>query len=553
MSSISMSMEAAHRTPLARPAWLRLPRDRWLAATILLAALLSAASWWYAYGHHLTLLYNDAYAHLLIARRVFDNTTPGLAQLGGVWLPLPHAIMLPLIWNDALFQTGLAGSFTSMPCYIVAAVFVYLAARRITGNRRASFIGTLAFLVNPGMLYVQTTPLSEPVLIATMTAACYFFLAWAQDGQPRQLVWAAFCTCLATLSRYDGWFLFVTFLICLVAIDLRERRPFKQLRDHLLLFGSLGGFGVVLWFLWNLMIFHDPLYFQHGPYSSQAQQDLVLQSGDLTTYHNLWEAFRHFLFASAETTGPMVLALAVGGLVVLLARERLSARMLGALPFAAPFAFYVVALYLGQAVLFVPGAAPAHASNMLYNARYGTEIVAPAAFFIAVMVGRKLWLHLAIAAIILTQAVLTAHGGIIALQDGQYGASCVAARPTVNYLAAHYAGGYVLEDTYYKNPQDYAPIAHVDLKYIVYQGSGTLWSEALSDPASTVDWIVVHQGDLVAQHLDINRPAFLAQFTFVAQDADGVMLFHRTGALLANHPLPAAETQAHAQCVSSQR
>ena len=33
------------------------------------------------------LLYGDAVAHLAIARRIVDSHYPGLAQLGGVWLP----------------------------------------------------------------------------------------------------------------------------------------------------------------------------------------------------------------------------------------------------------------------------------------------------------------------------------------------------------------------------------------------------------------------------------------------------------------------------------
>lgn len=370
-------------------------------------------------ANNLTLLYNDAYAHLVIARRVFDNTTPGLAQLGGVWLPLPHLIMLPFVWSDTLFRSGMAGSFSSMPCYVIAACFIFLAARRITHNSRASFIGAMIFMLNPGVLYMQTTPLTEPVLIATMTAACYFFLAWVQDDQPRWLIWAAASTSLATLARYDGWFLYVVFLGCIIVIDMMQHRKFRQLEDHLLLFGSFGGLGIALWFLWNWMIFHDPLYFQNGPYSSQTQQMLVLHGGALTTYHNAWEAFRHFLYASAETVGPVLLGMAIIGLIVFTARKRLSPEVVGALPFVAPFVFYVIALFTGQAVLFVPGAVPANASNIFYNARYGTEIVAPVAFFVAILIGRQVWVQFGFVAVILLQSALIAHGGIIALQDGQ--------------------------------------------------------------------------------------------------------------------------------------
>ena len=51
---------------------------------------------------------------------------PGLAQLGNVWLPLPHLLMAPFAQNDFLWRTGLAGTLTSMPCYLIASIYVFL-------------------------------------------------------------------------------------------------------------------------------------------------------------------------------------------------------------------------------------------------------------------------------------------------------------------------------------------------------------------------------------------------------------------------------------------
>ena len=60
------------------------------------------------------LLYGDAVAHINIARRVFDSRTPGLLQLGTVWLPLPHLLMIPFIVSKHMWQTGAGGSIPSM-------------------------------------------------------------------------------------------------------------------------------------------------------------------------------------------------------------------------------------------------------------------------------------------------------------------------------------------------------------------------------------------------------------------------------------------------------
>src|SRR5579859_2921959 len=163
-------------------------KDPWLQAIFLLAFIASVISCWYFLQQHQILLYQDAVSHLRIARRVFDNTIPGVSQLGGVWLPFPQVLMLPFVWNDYLWRTGLAGSFSSMICYLVAVIYLFRSARRLTHSNVASFVGTLLFIFNPNVLYLQSTPLSELVCIATTMIACYYFLAWVQEDDPKYLV-----------------------------------------------------------------------------------------------------------------------------------------------------------------------------------------------------------------------------------------------------------------------------------------------------------------------------------------------------------------------------
>src|SRR5882672_10882178 len=80
--------------------------DAVLACLAACAAVLSAAAWW-IYHTGSTLYYGDAEAHLNIARRLVDNRTPGIRQLGTTWLPLPHILLAPFVRNDWLWQTGL--------------------------------------------------------------------------------------------------------------------------------------------------------------------------------------------------------------------------------------------------------------------------------------------------------------------------------------------------------------------------------------------------------------------------------------------------------------
>jgi hypothetical protein len=267
--------------------------DKWLVTTLILACIASGLSLWYFFETHQTLLYGDANAHLLIARRVFDNLTPGLAQLGGIWLPLPHVLMIPLVWNDFLWRTGLAGSIISMLCYMIATISIFLSARRLTKNSFASFIGTLVFILNPNILYLQSTPLSELVLMATLAGTCYYFVVWAQTDTTKYLILTAGATFLTTLARYDGWFLFITILVFIPIIGLLRRHHRTRIEGNLILYASMSCLGILLWFAWNFLIFNDPLYFQHGPFSAQAQQKDLIKSNMLYTYHDLYQSIRY--------------------------------------------------------------------------------------------------------------------------------------------------------------------------------------------------------------------------------------------------------------------
>jgi hypothetical protein len=98
----SSSQEPDHRRRLSvNPACKDEPRSRPQPARVAgIAVLVSLFSFLYYFQHGRLLLYGDAVAHINIARRVFDSLTPGLLQLGTVWLPLPHLLMIPFIFLE---------------------------------------------------------------------------------------------------------------------------------------------------------------------------------------------------------------------------------------------------------------------------------------------------------------------------------------------------------------------------------------------------------------------------------------------------------------------
>ena len=557
--STSVAVERRASTPGWRAyimakvrAWLA---DTWLAATMLIAYIASLGSFWYFFQTHQIIIYGDAYAHMLITRRLFDNATPGLAQLGGIWLPLPHLVMLPFIWNNYLWRTGLAGSIPSMICYLIATYYLFQAARRLTrGNSRASFLGTLLFILNPNVLYLQTTAMSELVLIATLTASSYYFLKWAQEDQLNDLIKAAFATFLATLARYDGWFLFVVFFILVLLIGLLKHQRRMQIEANLIVFGALGGLGIPLWLAWCDLIFGDPLYFQRSAFSSQSMQRALINAHVLFTYHDLWQSIRYYSIDCIANVGLILCMLTVIAVIVFMFKRRITVETLASLAFLAPYAFYIISLYGGQAALYTPGAVPAQFDQQIYNARYGVEMVAPAALFIAALAsslnrGHLYTLgHIALALIIPLQSLMIVSNGIVSLEDGQFGVSCAHSHTIILYLAQHYNGGRILEDLYDTKMDALNPEASISFKDMVYEGSGQFWKQALGNPASSVDWIIVNQAnpfDQVAQHLTV---AFNTQYTRDIEEPDGLSLYHRNGLDLPNRPIPQYLLTEHFLC-----
>ena len=129
-------------------------------------ALLSAwsALWvWFFYAGGYLAYYGDAEAHLNIARRILDSRTPGYDEIGTVWLPLPHLLLLPFARNDALWHTALAGAMVSGICFVLAGAFLFATVRRVFDSRAAAIAATAMFASNPNLLYLQSTAMTEPL------------------------------------------------------------------------------------------------------------------------------------------------------------------------------------------------------------------------------------------------------------------------------------------------------------------------------------------------------------------------------------------------------
>src|SRR5689334_7030695 len=129
----------------------------------LCGALVSAGAVWLCWREGWTLYYGDAEAHLNIARRIIDSRTPGYPQFGTGWLPLLHAMMLPLVGRDELWRSGLTGAIPPADCFIAGVTFLFAAVRRVFDSTAAGALAAALYALNPNALYLASIPMTETI------------------------------------------------------------------------------------------------------------------------------------------------------------------------------------------------------------------------------------------------------------------------------------------------------------------------------------------------------------------------------------------------------
>jgi Dolichyl-phosphate-mannose-protein mannosyltransferase len=341
------------------------PRSSLAGLAILLAATGTGGAWWcFARGY--SLYYGDAEAHLNIARRILDSRTPGPEQIGTVWLPLPHLLLIPFVMRDAWWHSGLAGVLPSLACFVIAGMFLFSAARRVYGGSGAALAVTLLFALNPNILYLQATPMTELPFLASLAALLWATL-WFRDSQsPWAVLMAAVASNAASLTRYEGWFLIP--FVCLYLLVTAKRKWYA------ILFGALAALGPLAWLAHNQYYYSNALEFYNGPYSAAAiyHRQLALGGARYPGDHDWFTAARYYLAASRWIAGWPLLLMGIGGMLTALARKTWWPIFLLLLP---PL-FYVWSVHSSSTPIFVPDLPP----YGWYNIRYAIAVVPLTAF-----------------------------------------------------------------------------------------------------------------------------------------------------------------------------
>jgi hypothetical protein len=484
------------------------------------------------YDRGLTLSHYDAKAHLVVARRVLDSLTPEYSQIGAVWLPLPHLLNLLPVQIDWLYRTGASGVAISVVAFALACHAIAHLVMRVTASHAAATIAVAMFALHPDVLYLQSTPMTEPLLFGLVLLSISLVYDWveAQDRakalshqdpqeaglpaaalgvkQARARAKAGWCLVLACLTRYEAWPVTAAVLVLgAVALWRRGLSPHAAFAET----ANLAIYPVVA-----IVAFFFHSWFTTGAWFVTGG----FYVPDNVATGNLWKAFMAVVYGMRLLIGAPVIALALAGVLVVLARGMRHAEQGASLVVLA-----LVALMALPAYAFFNG----HPFRMRYMVAPSVGAAVFAGMALGTLKGR--WRHAAavVSALWLVATVRPLDAQAPMVLEAQWDVPFSLGRRNVTACLVHdYRGERILASmgslAHYMQELSHAGI---NIRDFVHEGTLPYWQEAVEAPQGRVGWILIEEraegGDVLAERARASS-AFTLGFARVCADG-GVALY----------------------------
>lgn len=472
------------------------------AAVTAVAAVAGFLACLYTTSHGSNLDYSDAQSHLTIARRVFDSKAPGFEQLGTVWLPMPHLLLMPFIINLWMFSSGWGACVLGILALAATTSGLYRIAARLGYGRAGRLAAALVVLANPAILYTYTTALTEPVLLMCLVAGMAGLAHWATSRRRMSAgelaVFAGIPSGAAVLSRYEGWALVLTGTVFVLVAELRRSGQWKEAMTMAAGYAMVPAAAVLWWLAYNWAIYGNALEFMFGQYSAYAQQKNITDGGLLPTKGNLGLTLWTFHWSLFETLGVVVLTAAACGAVIVVLRRGLATSTLLIAVTGSAYAFALVSLYLGQTAINNDHSLP----STWWNNRFALTALPLVAVLVAAFAHeatrRRRARRWSAAALLLALALQNAWwlqdpaGRLAILAEGQMShESNTHSFAAARWLKEHYDGGGILMDESARG-NAVLPTMGIPLSNIYNRASGDHFAPALKEPARYAEWVFVN-------------------------------------------------------------
>jgi hypothetical protein len=467
----------------------------------------------------LTLSHYDARGHLVVARRVIDSLTPGWLQIGAVWLPLPHLLNMLPVQVDVLYRTGASGVAISIASF---ALLAYSAARLVTaatGSQFAAVIASALVVSNPNLLYLQSTPMTEPLLLGLCALGITLLYEGLEAQDRRRTRFGFVALALACLTRYEAWPITAGAIAAVVLAEWRRHgHPIAAVRTAatLALIPVVG----ILWFFVHSKATVGAWFVTGGFYVPDPMYEGKL----VTSLGAVWWGIRQL---GSETLARVAL-LSLVGLTALWFAKRGEAALVVTFAWLGAMALPWYAFYQGHPL----------------RIRYMVPSVTAAAVLAGIAMGKlpRTW-RVPVAALLLagvwwqtrpfdSQAAmvleaqwdrprsLARHDVTRCLPEPGHGDLVMASMGSLaHYMQELSASGFELRD-------------------FLHEGNGALWIAALNGPERYVRWMLIEEvaegGDMLAARARAD-PRFLAAFTRVCSGG-GVVLYRSRAQFLKTLP-----------------
>jgi hypothetical protein len=457
----------------------------------------------------LTLAHYDARAHLVVARRILDSLTPGWQQIGAVWLPLPHLLNMVPVQVDAWYRSGFSGAAISVLAMALGAGSLASMIARLTGSPVAAVTGGVLLLLNPNVLYLQGTPMTEPLLFGLTLFSAAAMAAYLDglgstdpaDARARRPTLTSVGLVGACLTRYEAWPITSALLVLAGVVLLRRGWSVPRVvRDlspvalwpaiAILVFSMNSRWVVGAWFVSGDFFVPDNVEALGRPLVAfeQLREGLLRLAGSALTWGGfagcallLWAAIRSRERAS---------------LILLLALFAAAAIPLSAYVQGHPFRIrYDLPLVIACAAAAAAGISTLPRITQL-----------PAA---AVLVAISAW-----------QVPPLDSTAPLVVESQREAQNMAGRRAITSYLQAHHDGETIMMSMgslgHYMHDLS---LAGFGIKQFLHEGNGEIWRFAMLQPRGHAGWLII-EGDAEggdALHHAAQRSDWLDGFTLVAE------------------------------------
>lgn len=415
--------------------------------------------------------------------------------------------MLP-VQVDGWYRTGASGIAISVASMALATGSLAFLLLRVTGSVAAAVCGAALMILNPNVLYLQSTPMTEPLLFGLTLLAVAATAQWLDRRPERPPTGAGCALAAACLTRYEAWAITAAIVAIAVAVLARRGVPFRA--------AARAGATLALWPALAIVVFTINSRWVVGEWFVTGG---FFVAENVEALGNPAVAWRQIDEGLTQLSGSvLVWAGYAGAAAIAFGFVRSTARASLAL---------LLALHAAAALPMV-----AYLQGHPFRIRYDLPLVTAAAalaaggisilprrlqpVFAALLLGASVW-----------QATPLDREAPLVRESQREAAAMTGRRTVTAYLQQHYDGTTIMMSMgslgHYMH--DLTSI-DLDIKDFLHEGNGKAWEFAMLGPAGRAGWLIVEEqaegGD--ALYRAAKRDRWLGGFEKVAEGG-GVALY----------------------------